>query len=110
MAIKFGHLQKYHPETEAIKIYLERVSLYFTANSIEDDKQAAVLLSSIGPATYALLSDLLAPGNKTYKEITDKFTEQFNPQKSTIAERFHFHKREQAAGMTVAEFDAALRK
>ena len=70
MATKFGHLQEYHPETEAIKTYLERVSLYFTANSIEDGKKVAVLLSSIGPSTYALLSDLLAPdtpGSKTYK-------------------------------------------
>ena len=57
-----------------------------------------------------MLSDLLAPatpGSKTYAEITYGL---FPATKSKIAERFHFHKRDQAAGETVAEFDAALRR
>ena len=113
MATTFGRLQEFHPELESIKSYLERVSLYFLANSIEENKQVPVLLSSIGHSTYSLLSDLLAPaapGSKTYTEITAKLKDHFQPQKSKIAERFHFHKRDQTAGETVAEFDAALRR
>ena len=67
----------------------------------------------MGSSTYTTLSDLLAPetpGTKTYVEISTKLKDHFLPKRSTIAERFHFHKRDQAAGESVAEYDAALRK
>ena len=34
----------------------------------------------------------------------------YEPKKAIITERFHFHKCNQAAGETIAEFDVALRK
>ena len=34
----------------------------------------------------------------------------YEPKRTTIAERFHFHKRDQTAGESVLDFDAALRK
>ena len=109
----YGKLQEFQPESDSIKSYLERVTLYFTANGIEDDRKVPILLSSIGSSTYTTLSDLLAPetpGTKTYVEISTKLKDHFLPKRSTIAERFHFHKRDQAAGESVAEYDAALRK
>ena len=63
--------------------------------------------------TYTLLSDLFAPtasGDKSFNEISTVLCEHFEPKRSIITERFHFHKREQAVGETMAEFDAALRK
>lgn len=113
MATRYGQLQEFQPESDSIKAYLERVALYFVANAIPDDKKVPILLSSIGTSTYALLSDLLAPnppGNKSFDQITDALRNHFEPKRSIIAERFHFHKREQAVGETIAEFDAALRK
>ena len=113
MATPYGRLQEFRPESDSIKGYLERVSLYFTANEVTIDKRVPILLSSIGASTYALLSDLLAPvapGDKSFDDIAKVLRGHFEPQRSVIAERFHFHKREQAAGETVADFDAALRK
>ena len=61
MAAKFGHIKEFSPDSDSIKSYLERVMLYFDANSVPQAKQVPILLSSIGPPTYSLLSDLLAP-------------------------------------------------
>ena len=101
MATQHGRLREFHPETESIKAYLERVALYFTANEVAADKRVAVLLSSIGAATYSLLSDLVAPhlpSIKSLEEISEALRNHYEPQRVVIAERFHFHKRDQAAG------------
>ena len=113
MATQHGRLREFHPESDTIKAYLERVSLYFTANAVNDDKQVAVLLSCIGAPTYALLSDLLAPAQPSTKSlaaITTALCGHYEPKRVVIAKRFHFHKQDQAAGETIADFDAALRK
>ena len=113
MATQHGRLKEFHPESDSVKAYLERTSLYFTANDVPNAKKVAVLLSTIGGPTYSLLSDLVAPdspGEKSFAEISEALRRHFEPKRTTIAERFHFHKRDQAAGESVADFDAALRK
>ena len=88
-------------------------SLYFTANEVAADKRVTVLLSSIGAATYSLLSDLVAPHSprtKSLKEISAALRNHYEPKRVVISERFHFHKRDQAAGETIANYDAALCK
>ena len=113
MATQYGSLREFHPESDAIKAYLERTSLYFSANDVPDAKKVAVLLSTIGAPTYSLLSDLVAPdppGEKSLAEIVEALCRHFEPKRTVIAERFHFHKRDQATGESVADFDAALRK
>ena len=110
---QFGTLNKFHPDTESIKTYLERVQLYFTANSVADVKQVPVLLSTNGSSTYVLLSDLLTPetpSTKTLDEITAVLKKHYEPKRAVIAERYHFHKRDQAMEESIAEYDAALRK
>lgn len=113
MAVSHGRLEEFHPESDSIKSYLERVALYFTANDIPNGKKVPILLSSIGAPTYSLLSDLLAPelpSGKTFGEISAVLQLHYEPKRAIIAERFHFHKRDQAEGESVANFDAALRK
>ena len=45
----------FNPEADSIKAYLERVSLYFAANGVQDAKQVPILLSSIGGFTLLSL-------------------------------------------------------
>ena len=74
------HMGSFRNESDSIKSYLERVTLYFTANGIEDDRKVPILLSSIGLSTYTTLSDLLAPetpGTKTYEDISTKLKDHF---------------------------------
>ena len=109
----FGTLKEFNSDNESVKSYLERVDLYFRATSVEEDKQVPILLSSIGSATYTLLSDLLAPatpGTKSLEVITTTLRKHYEPKRAVIAERFHFHKRDQAVGESIMEYDAALRK
>ena len=57
--------------------------------------------------------DLLAPddpGTKTLDKLSTLLSAHFEPPRIEIAERFHFRKREQAPGETIAEYDAALPK
>ena len=113
MAARYGQLQEFKPGSDSINAYLERVSLYFAANDVADGKKVPVLLSSIGAPIYAVLSDLLAPekpGDKSFDAISTALCNHFEPKRSVITERFHFHKRDQAAGESISDFDAALRK
>ena len=73
--------------------YLERASLYFTANAMDDDKKVPILPSSIGAPMYALLSDLLTPtppGDKSFAKITAALQNHFEPKRSVFAERLRW--------------------
>ena len=112
-ATHYGTLNNYRPDQESIKTYLDQVDLYFTANTVPDDKQVPILLSSIGATTYSLLCDLLAPEapkSKTKGEIFAALRKHYEPTRAVIAERFHFQKRDQVPDESLAEYDAALRK
>jgi len=105
MALAFGHIEAFHPESDSIKAYLERAGLYFVANNVPEEKQVPILLSSIGPSTYSLLSDLLAPvapSTQTLAEISAVLCRHFEPKRAVIAERYHFYKRDQAEGETIS--------
>ena len=113
MAAKYGCLEEFRPEADSIRAYLERAALYFEANDIGDHKRVPILLSSIGASTYALLRDLVAPdapGTLTFRRLSEVLITHFEPKRLVIAERFYFHKRAQAVGESIADFDAALRK
>jgi len=65
MATHHGRLREFHPESDSIKAYLEQVSLYFAANTVEEERQVAVLLSSTRTQTYSLLCNLVAPDHSS---------------------------------------------
>jgi len=108
-----GTLQEFQPDAEPIAAYLERVNLYFEANNIKEDKQVVVLLNAIGSKTYSLLRSLTAPDlpqTKTLAGLVKLLTDHFQPKPLMIAERFYFHRRDQAVGETTAEYVAELRR
>ena len=87
------------------------MELFFTANSIADDKKVVVFLSVIGGKTYFLLRDLLAPEkpqDKLLSVLFKKLKEHYEPKLLVIAERFYFHIRGQGANKTIAEYIAEL--
>ena len=109
----YRKLSEFHPEAEGISAYLERVELFFTANSIADDKKVAVFLSVVGGKTYSLLRDLLAPEkpqDKSLPVLFQKLKEHYEPKPLVIAERFYFHRRDQGTNESIAEYIAELRR
>uniref|UniRef100_A0AAV2LR44 Retrotransposon gag domain-containing protein n=1 Tax=Knipowitschia caucasica TaxID=637954 RepID=A0AAV2LR44_KNICA len=67
----------------------------------------------MGAKTYNLLRSLIAPAkpaDKTIEEITRTLKNHLNPASLVFAERFRFHKRNQATTETVSEYIAELRR
>ena len=68
-----GCLEPFDSSNEEWGAYMERMNEFLIANGVEDDrKKVAVLLSTVGPSTYRLLKDLLAPtlpSTKSFAEI-----------------------------------------
>lgn len=108
-----GNIQEYRQENELFSSYIERVELFFVANSIANDKKVAAFLSVIGSKSYSLLRSLVAPAKpkeKSYKDLVAALKKHFEPTPIVIAERFHFHRRAQAVGETISEYMAELRR
>ena len=109
----YGQIGEFKPERGNILNYLERMQMFFAANNVAEGKQAAVLISSISDETYGVLKNLLAsalPGTKSLDELTAALKDHYAPKPSIIAERFHFHRRRQALGESVADFTAEIRR
>ena len=108
-----GQLSEFDPQAENVAAYLERVELFFKANDIGEDKMVALFLSVIRAKTYSLLRDLLAPEKpqeKTLAELFKKLKDHYEPKPIVIAERFHFHRRDQGANESITEYVAELRR
>ena len=54
--------------------YVERLEQYFQANNIANAKKVATLLTVVGPKTYSLMRDLLAPANNIAKKVATLLT------------------------------------
>lgn len=108
-----GAMSAFQPQSEKIESYLERVELYMMANNFPDDRKVPALLTLIGGETYQLLRSLVAPAlpaSKTYADLVKVLKKHFAPTPLVIAERFHFHRRSQNPGETIAEYMAELRR
>ena len=106
MATCFRKLEEFRPGTESIVFYLERADLFFSANSIDDEKKVAVFLSTVGGRIYSLLRDLLSPvkpQEKTMAQLKEVLKNHFEPKPLVIAERFYFHRRNQLSTESIAE-------
>ncbi|XP_077863505.1 uncharacterized protein LOC144347283, partial [Saccoglossus kowalevskii] len=86
---------------------------YFKTNEVTDEgKQVAIFRIVIGPKTYDILRNVLAPvkpSTKPFSELVEILNTNYNPRPLTIAERFKFHGRNQLVGESVAKFLAELR-
>ena len=72
-----------------------------------------IFLSEVGPETYAVISNLVAPAKPkdiVLEEIFKKLNSHFNPSPSEISESFHFGKRDQIAGESVNDYILVLKK
>ncbi len=111
--MSYGRINEFQPENESVVAYLERIELYFQANDIAAAKQVPVFLSVIGASTYSLLRNLLAPAKLSevpLDSLKAALKSHYEPKKVVVAERFHFHRRSQAPGESIADYVAELRR
>ena len=98
---------------ETFQNYSERLEQYFIANDVAAPKQAATLLSCIGPKTYQLLRSLSSPdlpSTKSYTQLKELLNKHLSPKPLEIAERFRFHKRNQREGESIQDYVVEIRK
>ena len=109
-AMRYAPFQEFQSD-ESITAYLERLEMYFLANDVEEEKKVPLLLSHIGAKTYGLLRSLAAPSapkEKTFKDLEKILKDHFEPTPSVIAERYRFHRRDQAVGESIGDYVAEL--
>ena len=58
---KHGKIGQFNPSIESWESYAERLTYYFTANDIEDDKKHSIFLTVCGAPTFQLLQSLVQP-------------------------------------------------
>ena len=112
MSTHYGSLKEFRPEVEEVTTYLERVNLFFVVNETPEEKQVPIFLNIVGATTYGLLCSLLAPDepkDKSMKDIAAALKGHFEPKRNVVAERFHFHRRNQNPEESVTEYVAELR-
>ena len=111
-----GQIGRIEPFDEAMddwESYSERLTQFFAANDVADEKKVPALLSLLGNKTYKLLKNLVAPAkphDKAYKDLVEQLGKHFSPKPLQIAERYRFHKRTQHDGESIANFVAALKE
>ena len=99
-------------QVESFTAYVERVQIFFEANDVPAKKRLSVFLSIIGGTAYSLLRNLLSPvppKEKSLEEVIVALKAHYEPKPIVIAEKFHFHRRSQLPGESVAKFIAELR-
>ena len=114
MATVHGTIGTFDPSLEEWRSYIERLDQYCEANAITTEaKKRAVLLSSCGPTTYALIRSLASPtkpGDIAYADLLVSVGKHYSPAPSSIMQRLKFNSRFREKGESIAIYVAALRK
>ena len=109
-----GTIGKFDSRTEDWASYAERLTEYFTANDVKSaEKKRAILLSGVGPSTYQVIRNLVAPSKlteKNFDQIVEVVRDHYQPTPSVIVQRFKFNTRSQRPGETISSFVAELRR
>ena len=109
-----GQIAEFNPETDDWDVYVERIELYCTANSVANDKKTAVLLTLVGNKAYTdirALCDPAAPSGKSFDELVQLMRKTgLTPKPTPTAARHVFQERKQQAGESVSEFHLAIKR
>ena len=108
-----GNLNALDASKEKWSAYTERFEHFAIANGIDTERLVSMFLAVIGSSNYELLRNLVAlqkPAENKYKELIESLQKRFEPAPLIIAERFHFHKRDQLEGEGVADYAAILKQ
>ncbi|KAK8767609.1 hypothetical protein V5799_005609 [Amblyomma americanum] len=109
----YGALEPFHGEGGAWTEYLERVKLFFDANSVPEEKKKSVFVTCCGSSTYSLLRSLLTPKTPDQVSIDEIFSVlsgHYIPKPSVVVCRFRFNSRSRQPEESVSYYTAALKK
>ena len=99
-------------KTEKFSNYWLRFEFFCKVNKVEATLQPGVFLATVGPKTFALCQDLLAPAKLescSLQDIENVLRKHFDPVKNIIYERFVFFSRNQKSNESINEYVHALK-
>ena len=112
--VSVGKLEPFEGGLQEWVSYVYHFEQFLVANDITEAKKVmAIFLTAVGAKTYELLKDTGAPAKPLelkFEEVVERLNKHYDPKSLVIAERFKFHKRNQQADESIAEYCAALRK
>ena len=108
----FGNIREFVEAEESWSQYADRMEQYFIANDIGNDKKASVFLSTIGPAAFRTIGNLVAPkkpSEENYGRLTKVMSDFYNPSPLVTVQRYKFYSRFRHPEESVSIFVAELR-
>lgn len=111
--MSIGKIREFDIENGSWDLYCERLEMYFNANSVEKDKQLSTLIAVVGDQCYELMTNLASPkkpSELTFTELVALVQKHLKPKPSIMAERYRFRLRRQAAGESISQYMAELKK
>ena len=108
-----GKLQPFKPDVEKFSIFVDRLQIFFDANSVPAAKRVPVFLSVLDQKLFGILHDHFAPAKpsaQSFDALSAVLKSHFEPDPIVIAERYAFYKRDQLSLETIPDYVAALRR
>ncbi|CAK1596200.1 unnamed protein product [Parnassius mnemosyne] len=108
-----GKISEFDVKTGIWTAYVERLEMYFVANSVKDEIKLPTLIAAMGERAYELLSTLASskkPMELTYVDAVVLLRNHLQPKPSPMAERYSFRQRRQTDSESNSDYVAALRK
>ena len=108
----FGSVGKFIETKENLSQYVERLKQFFIANDIGEGKKKSILLSTIGPAAYHTLGNLVAlrkPSQETYTCLVEQMSTFYNPNPLVTMQCYRFFSRLRQLNKSVSAFVSELR-
>src|SRR5436190_2204509 len=106
-----GQPNEFNPITDEWTIFVRRLSAFFEANDVPDNKKKSILLSLVNQEAYKLLIDLCTPErpeDKTYEELTVLLDKHYSPKLSVFKERYSFYEATRSPGESVQDWAARV--
>ena len=100
-----GQIQEFHPESDSITAYLE--------NNVAEEENGTLTTQRFwwqDVHTPMKFAGPTLPKDKTFDELVTTLKGHYEPKPVATTERFHLHKRKQAAGESISDYIAELRQ
>lgn len=113
MTTLIGHLPHFSTECDDWIVFCEQLEQYFEINNINNEKKAAVLLTSLAGNVYKILQILChpeQPKTKTFDELIELLSKQFVVRKTLYCERVAFYSANQGKYESVKEWHTRIRR
>ncbi|XP_070573004.1 uncharacterized protein [Ptychodera flava] len=110
---RWGRIDAFDDSLETWSAYARRLTHYFNANQVPEDRKVSCLLSLLGPTVYGTLENLIfpeLPTSKQFEEIVEILENHYEQKPLLVHERFTFWYRNQKESESIKAYACELRR